>query len=423
LVESSGAVKPDFGMTFTFKLSDAQKLLLPAIIVGGCVMGVSLGIRGVQGLFLIPATLDRGWLRQDFALALGIQNLVWGATQPFIGALADRFGAVRIVVGGILLYVIGLVGLAWATSVTHLMVSVGFSMGIALSCTAFGTVYAAIGKIAPLEQRAWALSLAGAIGGLGQFILVPLIPPMQLGLGWEKTLLVLAGVALLLVPLVRKLDDRSQRAALYPAVASADFAHAVRSATRSRDYWLLTAGFTACGFQLSFISYHLPAYLLEKGIAPTHAAVALGLIALANIPGTFVLGNLGGRWPRKYVLAALYLARSAAMLAFLAVPTMPLTVYVFSALMGFLWLGTVPLTTGIIAGSFGVRYLATLFGLVFLGHQLGGFFGAWLGGYIYEIHRSYDLVWLIAIGSGLLGAALHLPIRYSPPELGRMHAS
>jgi MFS family permease len=382
------------------------------VLAGGLVMGLALGVRHVQGLFMLPMTQDRGWTRETFALALAVQNLVWGLAQPFTGMLADRFGARRVVAVGLLLYALGLAGMAWAPSASALVLACGVCIGIALSGTAFGVVYAALSRLVPPERRGWALGLAGAVGGLGQFALVPGAQGLIAGWGWAAALGVLSVTAALLLPLAWPLNDRS--APTGPQTDVLPLGRAVREAFAQPGFWLLNLGFLACGFQLAFIASHLPAYLLDRGLRATDGVAALAIIALTNVAGTYAAGLLGARWSRKRLLAGVYLARSAAMALFLLVPLSSASLYAFAAAMGLLWLGTLPLTNGIVAQVFGVRYLGTLFGFVFLGHQIGGFLGVWLGGLVFEATRSYEPVWIVAMGLGVLAAALHWPIDERP---------
>ncbi|RCW75441.1 MFS transporter [Pseudorhodoferax soli] len=382
------------------------------VLAGGLVMGLALGVRHVQGLFMLPMTQDRGWTRETFALALAVQNLVWGLAQPFTGMLADRFGATRVVAVGLLLYALGLAGMAWAPNAMALVLASGVCIGIALSGTAFGVVYAALSRLVAPQRRGWALGLAGAVGGIGQFALVPGAQGLIAGWGWATALGVLSVTAALLLPLAWPLNDR-QAAAGAPGEAL-PLGRAVREAFAQPGFWLLNLGFGACGFQLAFIAGHLPAYLLDRGLRPADGVAALAIIALTNVAGTYAAGLLGARWSRKRLLAGVYLARSAAMALFLLAPLSSASLYAFAAAMGLLWLGTLPLTNGIVAQVFGVRYLGTLFGFVFLGHQIGGFLGVWLGGLVFQATGSYEPVWLAAMGLGVLAAALHWPIDERP---------
>jgi len=378
-------------------------------VAGGIVMGLSLGVRYVQGLFQLPVVADRGWTRESFAFAMAIQNLAWGVAQPFTGMIADRFGSARVIAVGLVLYALGLAGMAWAPTPAAFAWTAGVCLGIALSCTAFGTVYGALNRLLPPERRSWAMGLAGALGGFGQFALVPLVQGLIGERGWIVAVAVLAVACLALLPLAWPLRE-ARAVASAPAGPAPPLAEALREAFAHRGFWLLNLGFTACGFQLAFIATHLPAYLRDKGLQPGDAVAALAVIALANVAGTYAFGLLGARLRRKNVLAGIYLARSAAMALFVLLPLSPATLLAFAATMGFIWLGTLPLTNGIVGQVFGVRHIGSLFGFVFFGHQFGSFLGVWLGGVVFERTHSYDLVWLLAMALGVLAAALHWPI-------------
>ena len=352
---------------------------------------------------------DRGWTRETFAFAMAIQNLAWGVAQPLTGMLADRFGAARVIAAGLVFYALGLAGMTWAATPAAFVGSAGVCIGIALSCTAFGAVYGALNRLLPPERRSWAMGLAGALGGFGQFALVPLTQGLIGRWGWASALLVLAAVLAAALPLALPLRETRSVAADTQSPEVGLLA-ALREAFGHRGFWLLNAGFTACGFQLAFIATHLPAYLLDKGLQPANAVAALAIIALANTAGTYCFGLLGARLRRKNVLSTIYFVRTAAMALFVLLPLSPASLYVFAAVMGFVWLGTLPLTNGIVEQVFGVRYIGTLFGFVFFGHQFGSFLGVWLGGVVFVHTHSYDLVWLIAMGLGALAALLHLPI-------------
>jgi MFS family permease len=378
------------------------------VLCGGIIMGMSLGSRHVQGLFLLPMTADRGWSREAFGFAIAMQNLVWGFAQPVTGMIADRFGSVRVLAGGLLIYGAGLYFMSLTASVAGFTVSAGLLVGVALSATSFAVVYGALSRIVAPQRRSWALGLAGAVGGFGQFLIVPGTQALLGAFGWSMALVVLAAIAACLLPLAFALRDADGGEHQLGPVQS--MSAAIREAFHHRGFWLLNLGFLACGFQLAFIGSHLPAYLLDQGLQPRAAVIALSLIALANTAGTFLCGYLGGFYRRKYLLTGIYLVRALAMTLFVLLPLTELSVYVFSFVMGLIWLGTVPLTTGLVSQVFGVRYLATLFGFVFFGHQLGAFFGVWLGGYVYDATRSYDAIWLGAILLGVAAALLHWPI-------------
>jgi MFS family permease len=374
-------------------------------------MGLALGVRHVQGLFLLPVTMDRGWSRETFALAMAVQNLTWGIVQPFTGMIADRYGSAKVIAGGLACYALGLAGMAHAATPAAFLWSAGVCIGVALSGTAFAVIYGALSRLVAPERRSWALGVAGAVGGLGQFTMVPAAQWLIGGWGWVAALLSFAVACAVLLPLafpLREPASRPQDAASPDAGLS--LPAAIREAFSQPGFWLLNLGFLACGFQLAFIGTHLPAYLMDKGLRASDAVAALAIIALANVMGTYVCGVLGAHHRRKYLLAGIYLIRTAAIALFVLLPLSPWTLYLFAAVMGLVWLGTVPLTNGLISQVFGVRYITTLFGFVFFGHQLGSFLGVWLGGIVFEATRSYDLIWLGAMALGVLSAALHWPI-------------
>lgn len=378
------------------------------LLAAGLVMGLALGVRHVQGLFLLPVIAERGWTRETFALAMAVQNLVWGLAQPLTGMVADRFGSWKVMLGGLVLYAAGLWGMALASGSMSFLLAAGLCVGIAQSGTTFGVVYGALSRMVPQEQRSRTLGIAGALGGIGQFLMVPSAQALMSAVGWQMALMVFAVAALVLVPLALPFQDRAgggDAGGNQPSMRAA-----IAEAFRHRGFWLLNLGFLACGFQLAFIGNHLPAYLRDQGMQPASAMIALAIIALANIAGTYAFGWLGGRHVKKYLLAGIYLTRTSAMALFLLLPLSPVTLYAFAAVMGFLWLGTVPLTSGIVSQVFGVRYITTLFGFVFFGHQLGSFLGVWLGGLVFELTHSYDLVWMGAMALGVIAAALHWPI-------------
>jgi MFS family permease len=378
------------------------------VLCGGIIMGMALGARHVQGLFLLPMTGDRGWGREAFGFAIAMQNLVWGLAQPFTGMIADRYGSARVLFAGLLLYAAGLYSMSITTSIAGFTLSAGLLVGVALSATSFAVVYGALSRIVAPAARSSALGLAGAVGGLGQFLIVPGTQALLNSVGWALALVILAVIIACLLPLAFALRDRDESGSV--AGPAQSMSAAIGEALRHRGFWLLNLGFLACGFQLAFIASHLPAYLLDQGFHPRAAVIALSLIALANIAGTFLCGYLGGLYRRKYLLTGIYFVRALCMTLFVLLPLTELSVYLFSLVMGLIWLGTVPLTTGLVAQVFGVRYLATLFGFVFFGHQLGAFFGVWLGGYVFDATRSYDAIWLGAILLGIAAAVLHWPI-------------
>ncbi|MGZ5818186.1 MAG: MFS transporter [Burkholderiaceae bacterium] len=380
---------------------------LVIVVCGGIIMGMALGVRHVQGLFLLPMTFAHGWTRQQFALAMALQNLAWGLLMPFTGMIADKFGTAKVLLGGCLMYAVGLYLMAHSTSSMELLLTCGLMIGAGLSATSFGTVYGALSRLAAPEQRGWALGLAGAVGGLGQFAMVPAAQGFISGFGWWAALIIMAIVMMAIAPLSAALAEPPHAAA---GRKDQSLREALREAFAHKGFWLLNLGFLACGFQLAFIAGHLPAYLMDKGMSGRSAVVALSLIALTNIAGTYYSGILGTKFRRKHLLAYNYLTRSVVIAAFVMLPLSEWTLYSFAIVMGLLWLGTAPLTNGLVSQVFGVKYLTTLFGFVFVGHQVGGFLGAWLGGVVFDATKSYDLVWFGAIALGLIAAALHWPI-------------
>lgn len=384
--------------------------LTTVLICGGLLVTLSMGIRHGFGLFNLPITQTHGWSRETFAFALALQNLMWGVTQPFTGALADKFGALRIMLIGIALYVGGLVVMAMASSGTAFASGAGILIGIAQSGTTYSVVYGVIGRVASPEKRVWAMGIAAAAGSFGQFLMIPVEQTLISVAGWQNALFVLAVLACLMLPLAFSL--REPQSAGHGTGFQQTIGQAVREAFGNRNFQLLTLGYFVCGFQVVFIGVHLAPYLKDRGLTdPKIATVALALIGLFNVFGTYSAGALGQRVPKRYLLSLIYITRSVVIAAYLLLPLTTASTWVFAAMMGFLWLSTVPLTNGIIAQVFGVQYLSMLSGVVFFSHQIGSFLGAWLGGFLYDRTGTYNTVWMIAIGLGIVAALLNLPIR------------
>ncbi|MDZ5602061.1 MFS transporter [Pseudomonas sp. RP23018S] len=374
------------------------------------ILALSLGVRHGFGLFLAPMSADFGWGRGVFALAIALQNLIWGLAQPFAGALADRFGAARVVVIGGVLYSVGLVLMGMADSPWSLSLSAGLLIGIGLSGTSFSVILGVVGRAVAPEQRSMAMGIASAAGSFGQFVMLPGTLGMIQWLGWSAALLVLGLLVALIVPLVGMLRDR-------PLPSTGDeqtLAQALREACSHSGFWLLALGFFVCGFQVVFIGVHLPAYLVDQHLPATIGTTVLALVGLFNIVGTYSAGWLGGRMAKPRLLTALYLLRAVVIGLFLWAPVTEISAYLFGIAMGLLWLSTVPLTNGTVATLFGVRNLSMLGGIVFLFHQLGAFLGGWLGGMVYDRTGSYDLVWQLSILLSVLAAALNWPVREQP---------
>jgi len=399
----------------------------PVLLVwaGGIVLGLAMGSRHVQGLFLLPMSTDRHWTREVFSFAIALQALIWGIMQPVTGALTDRFGSAWIIVIGCVTYAVGLFLQAGAETGPGLAFGQGGVIGIALTATTFATIYGALSKLASPATRTQTLGVAGAVGGMIQFVLVPLTQKTIAADGWQSCLHAVAWAFIIIAPLGFVLNDRPVGAITVPTKSFKALLLSVKSALRHRGFWLLNAGFVSCGFQLAFLGVHLPAYLRDKGMNDNVAVVALAIIAFFNAVGTYACGRLGDIYRCKYVLAAVYAIRTLSMVVFLVLPVSPWSVYAFAAVMGATWLGTVPLTSGVLSRIFGVGAIATLFGLVFLGHQLGGFFGAWLAGYLYDLTHSYDAIWAISIGLCVASVLLNIPINDLPiserkPALGAL---
>ena len=381
---------------------------LAVLICGGIILTLSLGTRHSFGLYLQPMTLDLGWNRQTFAIALAIQNLVYGLATPFAGMIVDKYGAARVLIGGTLLYAVGMVLMAFSTSGWEFSLSAGLLVGIGLSCSGFSVVYGVVGRAFPPGKRTMALGIAGAAGSFGQFVMLPYGQVLINHIGWHYALLTLAVTVMLIVPLSAALvEDKRKQAVVFHKQSIPE---ALREAFGHSGYVLLCSGYFVCGFQLMFISVHFPAYMIDQHMTPETGMTALALIGLFNIFGSYFWGWLGNRYTKKYVLSTLYFTRAVAIAIFIATPVTPLSVYLFGSTIGFLWLGTVPVTSGLIAHIFGVKYFSTLTGIAFLFHQVGSFAGIWIGGYLFDTTGSYQLMWLLTIAMGVLAALINLPI-------------
>ncbi|SME98293.1 Predicted arabinose efflux permease, MFS family [Tistlia consotensis] len=383
------------------------------VILAGCLIAmVGFGVRSVFGLFLEPMTLAHGWSRETFGLAMAIQNLLWGIGVPVAGALADRYGSPRVLAVGAVLYALGVWGMADSDSASLLHLSGGVLTGLGIAFTSFSLALAAMAKVVGPQRRSFALGLGTAAGSFGQIVFSPLGQAFIVEYGWHTALLLLAASTLVIIPLAFVLPSTTSAAG--ESHFEQTLGQALREATGHRGFVLLTLGFFVCGFHVAFITVHFPAYIKDLGLPGTVAAGAIALIGACNILGSFGSGAFGQRWSKRYGLSAIYFLRAIAITGLMLAPKTALAIYLFSAVMGVLWLSTVPLTTGIVGQVFGVRYMATLFGIVFLSHQLGSFSGVWLGGYLYDTTGSYDPVWWAGVGFGLLAAVVHLPIDETP---------
>lgn len=395
-------------------MSRNEGSLAAALVCGGLIVAVSFGVRQTFGMFLKPMAVDAGVTRQVFGLAMAVQQLVWGAAQPFVGMVADRYGSGRVVIVGALLYAAGVVLTPSATDALSLYLTLGVLIGLGLSGTTFSVVLGAVGRRVPVQRRSAALGLVTALASFGMFAFVPVGQVLLSEYGWQTALLILAGAVALMATLASGVAGRPAHAGERAAGAAQTLAAAIDEAGRHRGYWLLNAGFFVCGFHIAFIATHFPAYLSDRAISSTVVAWSFALIGLFNIVGSLSAGVLGGRRSKKYLLSLLYLLRSIVIVLFLLLPISDASALAFGAAMGLLWLSTVPLTSGLVAVFFGTRYMGTLFGIVFFSHQLGSFAGAWLGGYAFDALGSYDAVWIASIGLGLVSAVLHLPISERP---------
>lgn len=383
------------------------------VIVAGCLVAVvNFGIRSSFGLFTAPVSEFHAWPREIFSMGLALQNLLWGLATPVAGMLADRYGAARVIMAGAIVYAIGTVAMAFSHTPLAFNATAGILIGIGIAMSSFGIVMAALGRIVPPEQRSWAFGIATASGSLGQFIFAPLGAALISAYGWHAALIVLGVSALIMVPLAMPLlVQNTSTAQKMTGETDLTLRDAIRAAFGHGSYILLVSGFFVCGFQLAFITVHLPPYLAEHGISKEFAGFALGAIGLFNVAGSYLSGVIGGKMQKRMPLSLIYVLRSAAVAAFILLPITPVTTIIFTATMGFLWLSTVPLTMGLVTVMFGTRYMATLYGFVFLSHQIGSFFGVWLGGRLYDQFGSYDPVWWMGVALGLFAAIVHLPIR------------
>ena len=382
----------------------------PAVVLAcAClILMLSLGTRQSFGLFLQPLSSSNGWGREIFAFAIAVQNLVWGLAQPFFGMIADKYGAGRVLAVGAILYALGLVLIPLSGTGVQLDLSAGLLIGLGISGTSFSVVLGVIGRSLSPEKRSMGLGIASAGGSFGQFAMLPYGQTLITHFGWAAALSILAAsVSFILLP---ALVLAGKNAVAKSAYDNQSVSEALHEAGGHKGFWYLTSGFLVCGFQTVFIMLHLPAYLLDKGMTPVTGMIALALIGFFNIIGSYFAGYFGGLYSKKNLLAYIYLLRAVAIGLFMVLPITPMSVYLFAAAMGSLWLGTVPLTNGLVAQIFGVKYLSTLFGIVFLGHQIGSFIGAWLGGYVFDLSGSYYAVWLTCIGLSMVAAVLCWPI-------------
>ena len=386
--------------------------LWQVLLCGAAIVTLSMGVRHGFGLWLQPITQAQNWTRENFALAMAIQNLAWGFFSIFSGMMADKFGAFRVILVGALLYALGLVGMAYSTSVLAFSLTTGVLIGIAQAGTTYPVIYGVIGRNVSAEKRSWAMGVAAAAGSFGRFLMVPVEGFLITNFGWQEALVWLTLAMLIAVPMAIGLREPNFGNSHAKAREQSIF-QALREAFAYRSFQLLMAGFFVCGFQVVFIAVHMPSYLKDNGLSPEVASISLALIGLFNVFGTYIAGSLGQRLAKRKILAFIYLSRSVAIALFLLSPLTPWTVYIFTAVMGLLWLSTVPPTNAVIAQIFGISHFSMLSGFVFFSHQIGSFMGVWLGGYLYDKTGSYDIVWYLAIALGLFAAFVNLPVKES----------
>ncbi len=387
-------------------------LRTPALVLacGAIILCLSFGARAGMGLYLQPMALEYGWGRGIFSFAMAIQNLSWGAFGPFAGAIADRYGAGRVLALGGLMYALGLASMAYVTSPMAMYITSGVLLGGALACTSFAVVFAVIQRAVAPEKRSAALGIATAAGSFGQFALLPITQLLISTFDWHVALIGMAGFTMLIVPLSLVLAGRAAPS----AGPSQSFGEALHEAWRERGFHLLFWGYFVCGFHIAMFTVHLPAFVMDAGLNAGHGMTALALIGLFNIIGSLGAGWLGGRVSKKYLLSTIYTVRALLISMLVLLPLTPLTLYVFACGIGLLWLGTVPLTNGLVAQIFGLRYAAMLASIVFFGHQLGSFAGVWLAGHLYDTTGSYAGAFLVSIGLGVFAALVNLPVNEKP---------
>ena len=389
--------------------------MLQVLLCGGMVVTLAMGIRHGFGLWLLPITQDMGWTRENFSLAIAIQNLSWGVFGIFVGMIADRLGAFKVLIAGAILYALGLVGMALSPTTLLFALTTGVVIGAAQAGTTYAVIYGVLGRQIPPERRSWAMGVTAAAGSFGQFFMVPVEGTLIAHFGWSNALLILAAMALIICVLAFGLREPGFAGGAAPK-REQTIGQALAEAWTNPSFVLLLAGYFVCGFQVMFIGVHMPSYLKDFGMAPHVASIGLALVGLFNIFGTYLAGNLGQKFPmrKRYVLSGIYGMRSVVTVLFLLAPLSEWSVYLFTAAMGFLWLSTVPLTNATIAQIFGVQHLSMLGGFVFFSHQIGSFMGVWLGGYLYDANGNYDMVWYLSIALGVFAALVNLPVREAP---------
>ncbi|MFC1664685.1 MFS transporter [Pseudomonadota bacterium] len=396
-------------------MTNSQQTRILLIFVAALIIAaLSFGIRQSFGLFMRPLSVDLGWGREILSFALATQNLAVGLAVPFSGALADKWGPGKVIMAGGVLFATGIFLMSQSTTPTGMLLTAGILTGIGVSACGLPLVLSVVARIANDKQRSLWLGLVTAGSTAGQLLLLPVAQYIISTDGWVAAVITLSICAAFIVPLAAFITNSS--AQLFDKKENLSLGGALMEARGHYGYWMLTVGFFVCGFQVLFIAMHLPAYLVDKGMDPSIAATSLGVIAFFNMLGAWASGYLGGHFRKKYLLGGLYICRSIIIIIFISLPLSNTSVLLFSAAIGFLWLSTVPLTSGIVAQIFGPRYMATLYGIVYLSHQLGSFSGVWVGGWLFDVYGSYEQVWYLAIALGFVAAALHLPLNDHSPE-------
>jgi len=383
------------------------------LIVAGCLVAVvSFGARATMGLFTVPISEAHQWHRETYGFAMAIQNLAWGIFQPIAGGFADKYGTPRVLIVGAVIYALGVALMPFSDTPGLMFLTGGVIAGVGIATASFTLVMAAFGRLVPPEKRSWAFGIATAAGSLGQFIFAPLGQAFIAAFGWETALMLIGALVLLIIPLSIPLGARrAAPASATPAQPAMTLRDAVTKAFGHSSFILLTVGFFVCGFQIAFVTIHLPAYLIEHGISTWLAAASIAIVGVFNVIGSYSAGIIGGRYSKAYSLTAIYLLRSLVVVLFISFPISPATTILFTASLGLLWLSTVPFTMGLVTVMFGTRYVATLYGFVFLSHQIGSFFGVWLGGKFHDLYGSYDPVWWMSVALGIFAAVVNWPIR------------
>ena len=401
-------------MNETVHTFGSQRWQKPVVVmIAGCLIClIGFGARSTFGLFLTPMSGAMEWDRETFALAMAIQNLLWGLMMPVAGILADRYGYVLVIIGGALVYALGLWGMAFTDSVTILHLTAGVLTGVGVSFTSFTLISTAMVRVVGPEKRSLVFGVGTAATSFGQVLFSPITQGVIDGYGWESGIFFLFFSILIILPLALLLPfNPGVKGEQEPGQTISE---AIREAAQHRGFILLTTGFFVCGFHVAFIGIHFPAYVTDLGFAPRVGAWSIALIGIFNIVGSILAGLYGRRGVKKLGLSFIYAARAVVILVLLVMPKTELSLYLFAAAMGILWLSTVPLTNMVVAQIFGVRYMATLYGFVFVSHQLGSFLGVWLGGFLYDMTGTYDLVWYAGIVLGIVAALVHLPINEAP---------